>query len=71
MKIQVRKNILSNKWEVQKQERTPRFEKVAEFTTKEAADNYALALSKGEGNKVHAAVKKVAQKAKKVAKKRK
>lgn len=71
MKIQIRKNILTNKWEVQKQERAPRFEKVAEFTTKEAADNYALTLSKSEGNKIHAAVKKVAQNAKKAAKKRK
>ena len=67
--IQVRKNILSGKWEVQKAvPNSPRFEKVAEFATKEQAENYAATLVKGEAIKEHAAQKKTAQNTGKTAK---
>ena len=80
MKIQVRKNILTHKWEVQTQEQAPAWKKIAAFDNKEQAGNYAIALMQEEyncemktskGGKPSAPKKKSAQKANKRAKKTK
>lgn len=72
MKTQVRKNILTNKWEVQAKENAKdRWQKVAEYATQEEAKKRADALLKSKSGKLPKSQKKNAQGAKKTAKKSK
>lgn len=70
MKTQVRKNILTNKWEVQAKENAKdRWQKIAEYATQEEAKKRAETLLKGKSGKLPKAQKKSTQSAKKTAKK--
>ena len=72
MKTQVRKNILSNKWEVQvKETLNAKWQKVGEFASKEEAEKSALTLANSTSGKLHKSAKKNAQGSKKTAKKSK
>lgn len=72
MKTQVRKNILTNKWEVQaKENANERWQKIAEYATKEEAKKRAETLLKGKSDELPKTQKKSTQSAKKTAKKSK